>query len=241
MLGPVEADGAGGPVVLSGVGERALLALLVLSSGRTVASATLVDALWEDAPPHDPLNALHQRVSKLRRALVEAGEADVLIRQGSGYQLGRDEIEVDSSRFAGLLRTARHTGDPHQAVVAYDEALALWRGEPFVDFGGMRWAQAEAARLHELRRSAVCERAERMLILGRFEELTADLEPQVLTDPLHERFASLLMTALFNAGRQSDALAVYERTRLALAEELGVDPSANCGRPWSRSCARRDP
>ena len=64
-----------------------------------------------------------------------------------------------------------------------------------------------------------------MRSLGRFDELVVDLEPFVRADPLHERFAVLLMTALFNAGRQSDALAAFERARLALRDELGVDPS----------------
>lgn len=72
-------------------------------------------------------------------------------------------------------------------------------------------AEIEAARLTEQRRAAVAERADRMLSLGRFDELVVDPEPFVRADALHERFAVLLMTALFNAGRQSDALAVYQR------------------------------
>jgi predicted ATPase len=94
-----------------------------------------------------------------------------------------------------------------------------------VDFRSMRWAQVEASGLTELHRAAVSERAERLLTLGRFDELVADLEPMVRADPLQERFAGLLMTALFNAGRQSDAIAVFGRARQALRDELGVDPS----------------
>jgi Bacterial transcriptional activator domain len=79
--------------------------------------------------------------------------------------------------------------------------------------------------MRELRRAALSERAERMLTLGRFDQLVSDLEPLVRSDPLHERYAAQLMTALFNAGRQANALAVFDRTRTALVEELGADPS----------------
>ena len=64
-----------------------------------------------------------------------------------------------------------------------------------------------------------------MLTLGRYEEVVADLEPVVAAAPTRERLVGQLMTALFNAGRQADALEVYARTRQALAEELGLDPS----------------
>ena len=107
----------------------------------------------------------------------------------------------------------------------YDAALAEWRAEPFVDFAGEPWAVVEATRLVELRLAAIAERAERMLTLGRYEELVADLEPVIAGAPTRERLVGQLMTGLFNAGRQADALDVYARTRQVLADELGLDPS----------------
>lgn len=48
-------------------------------------------------------------------------------------------------------------------------------------------------------------------------ELTAD-------HPFREGLWALLMTALYRAGRQADALAAYQRARHHLVEELGVEP-----------------
>ena len=110
---------------------------------------------------------------------------------------------------------------------AYDDALALWRGEPLSDFATEQWAIAEAARLTELRLAALTERAQIALALGRHHEVVADLEPVVADDPTLESLAGLLMVALYRSGRQADALEVYTRTRDVLDESLGLEPSVS--------------
>ncbi len=55
--------------------------------------------------------------------------------------------------------------------------------------------------------------------------LLSDLGPVVAGAPTRERLVGQFMTALFNAGRQAEALQVYAQTRHVLADELGVDPS----------------
>jgi predicted ATPase/DNA-binding SARP family transcriptional activator len=226
MLGPFELvlDDVAQP--LPGPGERSLLALLALSAGRVVAATSLVGQLWSSTDlPEDPLNALQIRVSKLRRALAGVGMRDRVLRDGAGYRLDIDAAAVDVHEFRSLIQTARCTGDPDRAVGFYDRALALWRGDPLVDFAGEPWTLVDVAGLAELRLAAVAERAERMITLGRYAQLIADLEPIVLAEPMRERLVSQLMTALFNAGRQAEALDVYARTRNRLADELGLDPS----------------
>jgi predicted ATPase/DNA-binding SARP family transcriptional activator len=226
LLGPFEVFLDDVPQRLPGRGERALLALLALSVGRAVAATTLVDQLWpSSALPEDPQNALQIRVSKLRRALATADGADLIVRHGTGYRLNIEAVDVDAHRFGSLIESARRTGDASAAVDRYEQALVLWRGEPLVDFAGDSWAVVDAARLGELRLAAIAERAERMLTLGCYEQVAADLEPVVMVVPTRERLAGQLMVALFNAGRQAEALEVFARTRRVLADELGLDPS----------------
>ena len=110
---------------------------------------------------------------------------------------------------------------------AYDDALALWRGDPLSDFADEQWATAEAARLTELRLAAMTERAQVALALGRHLEVIGDLEPVVAYDPTLESLAGLLMLALYRSGRQADALDVYTRTREVLDESLGLEPSVS--------------
>src|SRR4051795_6547842 len=241
LLGPFEVVQEGVRQPLPGRGERALLAVLALAAPDTVAATTLIEQLWsEEELPDDPSNALQIRVSKLRRALAGLGAGQLVVRHGSGYRLQIDPSSVDAHRFAARLRAARGCGDPVQAVGVYDEALALWRGEPLVDFAGEGWTTVDAVRLSELRLAAASERAERMLTLGRYEELVGDLEPLVAEAPTREKLVAQLMTALFNAGRQAAALEAFSRTRKLLREELGVDPSKEL-RTVMEQILRQDP
>src|SRR5688572_32165764 len=217
------------PAKLPGAAERGLLALLLLSPGRTVAASSLIDRLWsESALPADPLNALQLRVSKLRRALAALG-VDVIVRGASGYRADVDRDRVDLHRFVSLVqaaRTAARSTAAGDALALYDEALAMWRDDPLADFAGEGWATVEAARLDQLHQAALTERAEAALVAGRNVEVAADLEPIVARDPEQEALAGLLMTALYRAGRQADALEVFARTRRHLDDELGLQPSA---------------
>ena len=226
LLGPFEVLHDGVPQPLPGRGERALLAVLALAVPDTVAATTLIQQLWlEQELPDDPVNALQIRVSKLRRALAGMDAQGLVARHGSGYRLEVDASAVDAHRFAALMRAARRCGDPVEAIDLYDQALALWRADPLVDFAGEAWTTVDSVRLAELRLAAASERAERMLTLGRYEQLVGDLEPLVAEAPTREGLVAQLMTALFNAGRQAEALSAYSRTRQLLAEELGLDPS----------------
>jgi predicted ATPase/DNA-binding SARP family transcriptional activator len=236
LLGPMEVSVDGAPVKLPGTAERALLAQLLLSPGRTIPATMLVDRLWSESTlPVDPMNALQIRVSKLRRALRSVGVGDVVAREGVGYRATIDPSTVDAHDFADRIRTARSAtaaaaddgGIRPTHVQAYDDALTLWRGDPLSDFAVERWAAAEAARLTELRLAAMTERAQVALALGRHQEVVGDLEPVVAQDPTLESLAGLLMLALYRSGRQADALDVYTRTRQVLDEALGLEPSVS--------------
>src|SRR6187200_155466 len=132
LLGPMEVWVGGAAVKLPGTAERALLAHLLLSPGRTIPATMLVDRLWSDSTlPVDPMNALQIRVSKLRRALKAMGVGDVVTREGVGYRAAIEPSTVDVLDFAERIRTARaatanaadNGGIRPAHVQAYDEAL----------------------------------------------------------------------------------------------------------------------
>lgn len=243
MLGPMEITVAEQPVRLPGAAERALLAQLLLSPGRTLPATLLVDRLWaESTLPVDPMNALQIRVSKLRRSLAAMGLEGVVAREGVGYRADVPEENVDAVDFVNRIRAARSADetDDENLLTRYDAALALWRGTPLTDFGNEQWASAEAARLREVHLAGVMERAQVALRLGRPLEVIADLEPLVADDPTLESLAGMLMIALYRSGRQADSLEVFTRTRDVLDDELGVEASVSL-RSLHQRVLRQDP
>ncbi len=221
MLGPLEIrTDDGGLIAIPGARLRALLIALALEPGRAVSKTKLVDWIWGEQPPADAANALQALVSRLRRVLPE-GAIDV---QAGGYRLTVEPGAVDAVRFDQLLDQARGGDDAHQARLLR-EAVELWRGAAMQDLGDSDDVAAVVTRYDGLRLSAMEDLYEAEIRLGRGAELVTELTDLVAQHPVRERLAGSLMRALAAAGRGPEALAVFQRTRETLADELGVDPS----------------
>ena len=220
VLGPLEVGGDGGPVELGGVKQRSLLAMLLLHAGEVVSTDRLVDALWGASPPLRSGKSIQVYVSRLRKTLAD----DRLVTRPPGYVLHVEPAEFDLARFEQLVADARGA-PPDTASAKLTEALALWRGPPLADLAYEQFAQAEIARLDEMRLAAVEQRVEADLALGRHAELVPELETLVGRHPLRERFRYQLMLALYRGDRQADALEAYQAARRELSDGLGLEPS----------------
>ncbi|MGW6444922.1 AfsR/SARP family transcriptional regulator [Lentzea sp. NPDC055074] len=226
MLGPVEALETGEPVPLGGPKPRTLLALLAVQASRVVPLERLVDAVWGEDPPEQARAAIYTYISTLRRKLAAAGGADVIVRTGGGYRLEAPFDQIDVQVFLREIASARRARAEDrlaQAVVHFENALGLWRGAALGGAQGA-WADNERARLDELRLAALEDRVDADLVLGRDDELVAELTTAVAEEPLRERLRAQLMLALLRAGRQADALECYQEGRRALLDELGLEP-----------------
>ena len=151
----------------------------------------------------------------------------MIVTQGRGYRLAVEPEQVDVGRFEALCAEGRRAfaeGDAARARERLCSALGLWRGEPLADFAYEPFAQAAIGRLQEARLAALEDRIEADLALGSDGELVPEIESLVASNPLQERLRGQLMLALYRAGRQADALAVYRQTSELLREELGLEP-----------------
>jgi predicted ATPase/DNA-binding SARP family transcriptional activator len=223
LLGPFEVrtdDGVFAEV--PGARLRGLLIALALEAGHVVPKATLVDWIWGERPPSDAANALQRLASRLRKALP----AGLIEGQPGGYRLTAAPDAVDAVRFERLLAQARQREGPGR-VRLLREALALWRGAAMQDVAleDSEAFNAAVTRLEGLRLTATEDRFEAEVSLGQGVEVIAELTDAATAHPLRERLVAALMRALVAAGRDSEALLIYERTREALADALGADPS----------------
>ncbi|MGZ6868598.1 MAG: BTAD domain-containing putative transcriptional regulator, partial [Blastococcus sp.] len=248
VLGPLEVTGSDGRALdLGGAKPRALLTLLLAEAGRVVSVDRIVTALWGDDPPPTVTGTLQAYVSHLRRVLEpDRGprEApDVLLTRPPGYLLRVDPADLDLLRFAALVEEGDRAvtqGNPAAGVPLLDQALALWRGEPLAELGDQPAAATDRLRLAELRVRARERRCDALLAMGRPEAAVPDLQHLVAENPLRERLWARLVTALYAADRQADALDACRRCAELLRDELGIDPGPEL-RDLEQAVLRQDP
>ena len=243
VLGPLEASFGGMPVRLGGERQRVLLALLLVRANELVTLDQLVEQLFGERRREGAVNAVQVAVSRLRRALSDGDrDGDVLQSRPGGYVLRAEPGQLDAAVFERLLGEGRGllaAGEAAGAAGRLGEALGSWRGPALADLAGVDCLQGEIRRLEELRLVAVMERVDADLALGAGGELVSELESLVGSEPLQERLRGQLMLALYRAGRQADALAVYRQLSGLLRDELGLEPS-NSLRELERSILKHD-
>ncbi|GAB3434719.1 BTAD domain-containing putative transcriptional regulator [Flindersiella endophytica] len=201
-----------------------MLVVMLIDANRAVPVDRLVDRIWADHPPQGVRNVLYSYLSRLRQSLAGAEEVSIA-RQSGGYVLNVDPETVDLHRFRSLIGKARNvSSDDKQALTFYEEALALWQGEPFPTLD-TPWFNTIRDSLEKERFAVELERNDLQLRAGRHSQLLAELSRSATSHPLDERLAGQLMLTLYRSGRAADALDHYERLRGQLANELGTDPS----------------
>ncbi|MBL1075675.1 hypothetical protein JK358_14865 [Nocardia sp. 2] len=221
----------GGVALESGrLRTQAVLAALLFAEGRPLSAAQLVDAVWGEELPGDPVGSLRSHVLLLRKlvepARVRRGAASVLVSVGDGYELRvpRDSVDAHRARsLAAVAEDARAAGDFERARALLGEALELWQGEALAGVPGPRAAD-QRRRLSELRVTLWEARLDVDLRLGHHDRVVGELALASAEFPMRERLRGLWMTALYRCGRRGEALAVYADTRRLLIEELGIEP-----------------
>ncbi|WP_370943378.1 BTAD domain-containing putative transcriptional regulator [Amycolatopsis sp. cg5] len=222
----MEVRDEGKSVGLGGPKPKALLAALLQQSRQVVSIERLITLIWDETPPQSATALVHNYVSLLRRSFASAGRDGLLATRAPGYLLNLTPDESDIELFERYLdgaRQAERERDFAAAATEYERALGLWRGPAF---GGVdaRFARQHAAGLDENRLDAEEGLGRCLLATRRSEEVASRLSRLVADHPLREEARGLLMRALYECGRQTEALGVYREGRQLLLDELGVEP-----------------
>jgi DNA-binding SARP family transcriptional activator len=228
ILGSVEAWSGGRKLATGGARQVKVLAFLLLHANRAVSSDALIDAVWgpDVSASH---NRLWMAVARLRGSLAPLdGPAGSPLRTvRGGYLLSIEQDQLDAEVFVERVQhgiDAAQAGEPRVATEVLSRALALWRGAPLAEVAFEDFAKGEIRRLGELRLVALEARIDADLQLGRHRRLIGELERLLPAHPTRERLAAQLMLALYRCERQAQALELYQRIRLQLAEQLGLEP-----------------
>ncbi|MEU7526048.1 AfsR/SARP family transcriptional regulator [Saccharothrix sp. NPDC042600] len=243
LLGPITLTSDGREHDLGGPRQRVVLAMLALNANRVVPVERLIDAVWNTTPPTTARTQVQICVSALRKIFLDAKVALRIRTRRPGYQLEVDPDDLDTERFTSLVETARRHARASRtsaAVATLRMALNLWRGNRALADLHSELLRRFADQLEHTRLTAVVERVQLDLALGRHEEVVGELTVLVEEHPLWERLYEFLMLALYRSGRQAEALKVCRRARAILVAELGIEPGMRLQR-LEASILNREP
>lgn len=242
FFGPgIVLDRAGKQVAIRSRKLLALFAYLMTEQQVAHSRAHLLALFWPDLATADAQNNLRVSLNRLRAiarkiAAEGAGSGDLLLvdRYTVQIQAGWAEF-ADSHQFNQLLELTRHHKHGNRNRCAecqrhLQRAVQLYQGD-FLEGLGLEectafeeWLFMQRERLRVLLLEAYQD-------LGDYAESTGDLaaarsycEKQLELEPLRETTYRQLMRLLAAQGDRSGALAVFERCRKWLRQELGLDP-----------------
>ena len=225
ILGPLEVTTTAGPLEIRGDRRRALVAFLLVNSGSAVTIDDIVDAVWaDDGDLASRQHTIQNYVSQLRKLFAD-DDATIATVSG-GYRLEIPRAALDANRFEDLRHAAAAATDAVRRRDLLAQALDCWHGRALGEFDDCIWAQSAATALENRRLEVLEQRIDVDLALGRAADLVSELETLVRRYPLRERFWAQRMLALYRSGRQAEALRTCTELRTLLADELGIEPSA---------------
>lgn len=211
LLGPLEMMGVDDHRLAS-ASQRRLLSLLAIHAGQIVRSTSIEDELGLSP------GALRTSVTRLRRVIG----SDAVETTAGGYRLRAD---VDLASFLRLTALAPGLDDV-AAREALEQAIRLWRGDPFAEFAGEPWTEQTLRSLHEQHAAAVEDLALLQLDNGEVANALDALRRLIDRDPYRERPRALLIRALVQDDRRTEALRAFQSFRTRLVEEIGTEPSS---------------
>ena len=248
VLGTTVATDGSGPVGIGGPKQRALLAALALHRGRAVAVDTLADIVWNGARhPESPARS-RGYVAGLRRAWSPSaprGWRDAARHRAARPRAAAARGDLDTAAFEAVV-SAAHTavapladacaavgpcrqapGPGHLDRLTTSRASAgALAGTPYADLGDVPAAEAERARLEELRLLAAEDRAALGVPLGLHATVAASRRADPPAHPLRERaMGAAGAFALAGSG----------------ARPMRWPCCARCATSWTRSRVRLEP
>jgi len=211
VLGPLRVTRDGQQIPVPSGKTSELLVRLALEAGTPVRADRLIDDLWGAEAGDTRPNTLQSKVAMLRRAL---GDPSVIISRAGGYALSVEPAEVDALAAVVQADAAARSlegGDDRTADDLSSSTLELYRGELLQAAGDGAWVTPHRARLEETRLKLVETQLAARLRLGELGSVIGELEAAVVRYAFHEKLWELLITALYRAGRQAEALTAYRR------------------------------
>lgn len=216
---------------------RALLAYLLVEDGRTHSRDVLAALLWPDQPQRNARNNLRYALADLRQKISDAKTAYLSITRETIQFNHLSDYWLDVLVFRQAVSAASQkllaAVDLPGTIDMLKSAIRLYRGSFLEGFSiGDSLPFDEWLLLKREQFARLMSQA--LKLLADYYEQCADpsnaliyAREQIDFEPWNEESHQQIMRLLVLDGQRSAALAQYEVCQRILADELGVEPSAN--------------
>lgn len=229
LLGPFAIEVDGQPIE-HWHGQRGLLLLkyLLVQPGRSAPRDVLMETFWPDASPQQAKNRLHVAISAVRRSVRPVTGATVVEFWEGAYRISPElDPIIDADEFARLCQRGRRAeadGEMDAALSAWEEAVALYRGDLLADCPYAEWSILP----RELLRLDYLDTLDRMTLAYLADDRLADCirvaQLILQRDGCNESAHRLLMACYAEQGRLGEALRQFENCARML-RSLDATPS----------------
>lgn len=207
-----------------------LLAYIIYCRNRPVAQEELTSLLWsEEDESSNPLNALKTTLHRARSFLDQLGAGtghELVIRRGGSYAWNTDiPITVDIDEFDALCKAGESAQEEEERLSLWMQALRLYRGDFLSRLSSEPWVVPVNAYFHNLYVRTVTETLPLLESRNRWADVEVLCRTAVEVEPYQEELYRFLMRALDQAGKQREAVTVYEDMSELLFSNFGVMPS----------------
>ncbi len=227
ILGPLLVKHDGRALDLGSRKRQLVLAALLCHANSPVTINSLVDTLWEGAPPATARKNIHVYVSSLRGQFRAVSSHPRIIRQSGGYLLQAGGWELDALAFerrVSEVRARRHQLPADAVAAELGDAISLWRGQLLAGLRDSPLVEAVVERLNARLLTVFEEWAEAEVRAGYAARVIDRITAVAHEHPFRERLRMIEMSALARLGRRTEATAIYDELRRALARDLGLSP-----------------
>lgn len=211
LLGAFDLCIGGDGVSLPMNGQRVLAFLAV--RGRLLARSFVAGSLWLDSTDDRAAGNLRSALWRLNR------EGKLIETRGEKIGLA-SHVEVDLSSAVGqahrLLDPACDNCPALHEVCLLEDVLPDWYDD---------WIALERERFRQLRMHALERLGDLLIAAKRFGEAIETGLAVARAEPLRESAHRMLIRAHLAEGNHGEALAEYDRFRVLLGTELGLEPS----------------
>jgi DNA-binding SARP family transcriptional activator len=243
LLGSFQATLDGEP--LDGIRSdktRALLAYLVVETGRAHNRGALSALLWGESSEAAARASLRSSLSNLRQRLIHKlaadGDSPILdiTRHNVKFDVDSDICRVDAAEFDDLMDTCHahaHQDLTHcpACVARLERAVELYQGDFLAGLALSdslafdEWRVIQQERYHQQTLVALEALVAHYVTIDSLARAQGYVRRQLALEPWREEAHRQLMCLLALDGQRSAALAQYEICRRLLADELGVAPT----------------